>query len=414
MNGADACETRDPAIKLFGKTIPVPEYLIPAKSEEKSDLGSQIPYKSEAMSLCHEIIKTETLDDHLQESRPQYKSGKENDTQLTGDGSAAQTNLKPKEDPAETSSSIEETEKVLKKPDKILVCPRCNSLDTKFCYFNNYNVNQPRHFCKNCHRYWTAGGIVRNVPLGAGRRKNKHLASQYHRESLVSSDIVPVTRVANPHSTFNGATVLRFGSGGQFFGSADGKRREDTSLCCSSSTASDIEVDDSQIPREVKEQDSRSNPVHCYPIPPWVLVSAPDDGSHDPIRWTQTPMLAVPPGFPLKIVPASYLTCWTAGARHSLALGKHSRDGNLIDEKSENCISVPKTLRIDDPDEASKSSSVASLDFNSNQKENKLRCGVFKPYRSSQDCKAHTMDTVEVLEANPAALSRTHTFQEST
>lgn len=100
-------------------------------------------------SLCHEIIKTETLDDHLQESRPHYKSGKENDTQLTGDGSAAQTNLKPKEDPAETSSSIEETEKVLKKPDKILVCPRCNSLDTKFCYFNNYNVNQPRHFCKN-------------------------------------------------------------------------------------------------------------------------------------------------------------------------------------------------------------------------------------------------------------------------
>ncbi|KAG0489209.1 hypothetical protein HPP92_008056 [Vanilla planifolia] len=34
-----------------------------------------------------------------------------------------------------------------------LPCPRCNSRETKFCYFNNYNVNQPRHFCKACHRY---------------------------------------------------------------------------------------------------------------------------------------------------------------------------------------------------------------------------------------------------------------------
>ncbi|KAF8766278.1 hypothetical protein HU200_007792 [Digitaria exilis] len=56
-----------------------------------------------------------------------------------------------------------------------LPCPRCRSRNTKFCYFNNYNVNQPRHFCKDCHRYWTAGGALRNVPVGAGRRKNRPL-----------------------------------------------------------------------------------------------------------------------------------------------------------------------------------------------------------------------------------------------
>ncbi|KAL5989652.1 hypothetical protein ACLOJK_010545 [Asimina triloba] len=60
-----------------------------------------------------------------------------------------------------------------KRPEKPLPCPRCKSLDTKFCYFNNYNVNQPRHFCKGCQRYWTAGGTLRNVPFGAGRRKAK-------------------------------------------------------------------------------------------------------------------------------------------------------------------------------------------------------------------------------------------------
>ncbi|XP_044461102.1 dof zinc finger protein DOF1.5-like [Mangifera indica] len=60
-----------------------------------------------------------------------------------------------------------------KRPDKIIPCPRCESMETKFCYFNNYNVNQPRHFCKGCQRYWTAGGALRNVPVGAGRRKTK-------------------------------------------------------------------------------------------------------------------------------------------------------------------------------------------------------------------------------------------------
>ncbi|KAK8479851.1 hypothetical protein V6N11_047782 [Hibiscus sabdariffa] len=61
----------------------------------------------------------------------------------------------------------------IKRPDKVIPCPRCKSMETKFCYFNNYNVNQPRHFCKGCQRYWTAGGALRNVPIGAGRRRAK-------------------------------------------------------------------------------------------------------------------------------------------------------------------------------------------------------------------------------------------------
>lgn len=70
-------------------------------------------------------------------------------------------------------------DKMLKKTDKLLRCPRCDSSGTKFCYYNNYNVNQPRHFCKDCQRYWTVGGTMRNVPVGAGRRKNKHSGTHY-------------------------------------------------------------------------------------------------------------------------------------------------------------------------------------------------------------------------------------------
>ncbi|XP_071686754.1 dof zinc finger protein DOF3.6-like [Rutidosis leptorrhynchoides] len=58
-------------------------------------------------------------------------------------------------------------------PEPGLNCPRCDSTNTKFCYYNNYNLNQPRHFCKTCRRYWTRGGALRNVPVGGGCRRNK-------------------------------------------------------------------------------------------------------------------------------------------------------------------------------------------------------------------------------------------------
>ncbi|XP_057826460.2 uncharacterized protein LOC131038144 isoform X2 [Cryptomeria japonica] len=54
-----------------------------------------------------------------------------------------------------------------------LKCPRCDSPNTKFCYYNNYSLSQPRYFCKTCRRYWTKGGTLRNVPVGGGCRKNK-------------------------------------------------------------------------------------------------------------------------------------------------------------------------------------------------------------------------------------------------
>ncbi|VVB12246.1 unnamed protein product [Arabis nemorensis] len=53
------------------------------------------------------------------------------------------------------------------------VCPRCTSENTKFCYYNNYSMSQPRYFCKNCRRYWTHGGALRNIPIGGSCRKAK-------------------------------------------------------------------------------------------------------------------------------------------------------------------------------------------------------------------------------------------------
>ncbi|KAM5564755.1 dof zinc finger protein DOF1.6 [Rosa sericea] len=68
-------------------------------------------------------------------------------------------------------------------------CPRCNSTQTKFCYYNNYNLAQPRHFCKGCRRYWTRGGALRNVPVGGGTRNKKPKLS--HRASSSNSSSSP-------------------------------------------------------------------------------------------------------------------------------------------------------------------------------------------------------------------------------
>lgn len=80
---------------------------------------------------------------------------------------------------ADTTGTEQDTSDMAKpgRPTEPLACPRCKSSDTKFCYYNNYNVRQPRHFCRSCQRYWTAGGTLRNVPVGAGRRKNKSSSS---------------------------------------------------------------------------------------------------------------------------------------------------------------------------------------------------------------------------------------------
>ncbi|XP_050224983.1 dof zinc finger protein DOF5.4 [Mercurialis annua] len=72
-------------------------------------------------------------------------------------------------------------------------CPRCDSLNTKFCYYNNYNLSQPRHFCKSCRRYWTKGGVLRNVPVGGGCRKTKRSKPKQQNATATDTTSAAVT-----------------------------------------------------------------------------------------------------------------------------------------------------------------------------------------------------------------------------
>lgn len=88
-------------------------------------------------------------------------------------------------DPNSCTRGAVYAEKKARPQEQQLNCPRCNSTNTKFCYYNNYSLTQPRYFCKTCRRYWTEGGSLRNVPVGGGSRKNKKVTT------TASSQVVP-------------------------------------------------------------------------------------------------------------------------------------------------------------------------------------------------------------------------------
>lgn len=117
-----------------------------------------------------------------------------------------------------------------------LKCPRCESLNTKFCYYNNYNLSQPRHFCKSCRRYWTKGGVLRNVPVGGGCRKtkrskskpsseaqpqreqksNSHSSSESSNLTAAATTATAATEVVSGSSSNSASTLLNF-SDSRFF-----------------------------------------------------------------------------------------------------------------------------------------------------------------------------------------------------
>ncbi|KAK6943673.1 Zinc finger, Dof-type [Dillenia turbinata] len=98
-------------------------------------------------------------------------------------------------------------------PEAALKCPRCESTNTKFCYYNNYSLSQPRHFCKTCRRYWTRGGALRNVPVGGGCRRNKRSKGSSSSKSPASSG----DRQSGPGSS-SGNTSSNSGSASDIIG----------------------------------------------------------------------------------------------------------------------------------------------------------------------------------------------------
>ncbi|KAG2329735.1 hypothetical protein Bca52824_000915 [Brassica carinata] len=432
-------ESRDPAIKLFGMKIPFPAVFEPTTvadfEEEYSGGDDKSPKKVTTEQVTPEKnsnCNNKSLD-NLNDSKPE-----------TGDKEEATSTDQIESD--ENNQQTTADGKILKKPTKILPCPRCKSMDTKFCYYNNYNINQPRHFCKACQRYWTAGGTMRNVPVGAGRRKHKSSSSHYRHitisEALQAARLDPGlqanTRVlsfglqAHQQHAAPTAPVMKLQGdqkvpNGARNGLADQRAvaRVENGDDCSSGSSVTTSVDETraQSCRVVEPQVNNNNNMNgyaCIPGVPW------------PYTWNPAmppPGFYPPPGYPMPFYPywtipmlspnqSSSPMSQKGSSPNSPTLGKHSRDeesarkDNETERKQRNgSVIVPKTLRIDDPNEAAKSSIWTTLGIKNEGSTLGSKGGMFKGF-DQKTKKSNNNENSPLLAANPAALSRSLNFQE--
>lgn len=438
-------ETKDPAIKLFGMKIPLPagaddgdfgftrpgeKQVEDEEEEEESETEKDSPSTKATESIELDGCSRPKTEDSASVEMLPDSSVNPKTPSIDDESKKSKAHAKTENDATNSQ------EKTLKKPDKILPCPRCNSMDTKFCYYNNYNVNQPRHFCKGCQRYWTAGGTMRNVPVGAGRRKNKNSAASHYRQITIS-EALQAARIEAPNGR-----VLSFGVDAPVCDSmasvlhlADNKKvlngttRQSEELvfpapCKGRENGDDCSIASSVTASKPQTQNANgfSSQIPCLPGVPW------------PYQWNSAvpPPAFVPPGIPIPVFPAAYWNCgvpfqvpvpWFSPSpnQKSPTLGKHSREGPEVHlEKEEppkqknGCVLVPKTLRIDDPSEAAKSSIWTTLGIKNDSISSGK--GLFKAFQSQSkgDQKKHVPETSPALLANPAALSRSLNFHEST
>ncbi|KAE9595626.1 hypothetical protein Lal_00031191 [Lupinus albus] len=489
---------KDQKIRLFGRIISLPRNNINDSSSEHAPSllpqdhsppsSSSSPREAEHEAETYKESSTKELaTDQDDEATLQTKEDLKSPTSSgiyenpkTPSAERETSLVKSSKNGEQTETSVSQ-DKTLKKPEKILPCPRCNSMDTKFCYYNNYNVNQPRYFCKKCQRYWTAGGTMRNVPVGAGRRKNKSfLSSAAHYHQIIVPEALQAAKLDGLHNGMlgNGAAVLTFGSDSphcdsmpSVFSLAEkaqngvvlngfhapkqnvfvhydkkeincnnkgGDNLVGTSVLDSTSSenkghgGSHEPVDKSHqvFPQFPCFQGSSSpwpypwNPA--WPPPPFSQPCYPMSFYPTPAYWSVNVM--PPPTWSVHPI-SSQSHSTTSSSPNSHALGKHSRDGNILSQtnsmkekpgtesssnnnNSESSVLIPKTLRIDDPGEAAKSSLWSTLGI---KNEGGGGGGLFKAFPSSKGSdKNHVVEAPQVLHANPAALSRSLIFHERT
>ncbi|KAF7022366.1 hypothetical protein CFC21_035150 [Triticum aestivum] len=468
----------DAAIKLFGRTIP----LLDAAAEVVTKLGNDANSNDVMPCVSNKLLNVEATPFCS-------KNREQNDQAISKHGVEVRTGFKSEE--IKTGSDGSGQDKVLKKPDIIVPCPRCNSMETKFCYFNNYNVSQPRHFCRNCQRYWTAGGNIRNVPVGSGRRRNKHASHFRHAMMSCDANIAAPGDVSNeihhlalpllpqvlPGPIKENKTVKEFGSqvpvckpmssihnieeqkDTYLVALASGDNSEEQS-CPSPATVSgcsENQTPDSAVKKEPSNVLGYYNgitlphphgPALVFPWSPgWnsIAVMAAAQCSTEPIQglenvkhglppWAPPLMMAAPgictPVVPFPMMPPPLWSCipgwpngmWsspcpgnngppnkiTCSEDNSPTLGKHSRESDLQEENRENNVQVPKTLRIDDPSEATKSSVRDTLGIKPDEK------GLFEPLQMKVLKNDKTPESPQALQANPAAFLRSQSFQERT
>ncbi|KAM6547353.1 hypothetical protein CsatB_019029 [Cannabis sativa] len=277
---------------------------------------------------------------------------------------------------------------------------------------------------------------MRIVHVEAGRRKNKNTSASHYRH-IITPDVLQKAQVFatnGVHNTTLGSngTVLSFGSNSPLCESmasalslAD-RRKNSVSTKGFHGPEKRMFVS-SGVAENGGNQSSGSS----------VTASAPSDKGGKPmvVDSQGCPQLPCFPGpgaswqypwswnVPCFSPSSSTTTNYSVGTvPNSSILGKHSREGEILNPttgqedplKGKNNFSesvlIPKTLRIDDPSEASKSSIWATLGINNDKLNSGNGGSLHKAFQSKGNEKNYRVETSLILQANPAALSRSLNF----
>ncbi|GAA0167115.1 hypothetical protein LIER_22122 [Lithospermum erythrorhizon] len=364
---------RNFAIKLFGKTISLPpthSSVISTKNHhyhhfERQLSSSALPENKNTSDFTFPKLEGDpnntTIDEPLEHGT--YPPGSEGlKTPIACSNTFCPID-KIKEAKTVRRDSID---KKTKKPEKSLPCPRCSSSDTKFCYFNNYNVKQPRHFCKTCQRFWTVGGTMRNVPVGSGRRKNKGNFA-LGPEHPKGQEVFPSPPGQSPQ--------IPFFSGGSSWSSH-------WNAVCLSSLSSQ------------KATFPSCFAVNFYPGNPFCISAVP-------VPW-RIPNL-IPPNQSMETTHPTF-----PSDKH------HSDNGPKLQSNFVNwhpaiecnafaCAMPNKAFKINDVNDAGTSSIRSSIDIKESNAESFTRSSPFKAFDPTVDVKNYMADNNLILQANPAA-----------
>ncbi|KAF6155864.1 hypothetical protein GIB67_039195 [Kingdonia uniflora] len=155
---------------------------------------AQLIPEARAIHVCHHTCRKHTIVDPSRKDNIILCTAKEHYITIDESGMIMASNDRVME-----KQGQDQPQPVQQQPQPVLKCPRCDSSNTKFCYYNNYSLSQPRHFCKACKRYWTRGGTLRNVPVGGGYRKNKRVKRPTNTSEVASSSLTSNPK-PNQHS----------------------------------------------------------------------------------------------------------------------------------------------------------------------------------------------------------------------
>ncbi|XVF60064.1 hypothetical protein PTKIN_Ptkin08bG0013000 [Pterospermum kingtungense] len=433
-------EAKDPAIKLFGKTIPLPEKSPKAaaaatttrpadfcvtcgddnnnssnnidkdqdpccstNSSPEESKGEDGDAEKDSVGDKRTDFEREVGESKEDDGAPPVTSGESSnletisgasDNPKTPSDQKERTALKTSKTEGDQSETSNPQEKPLKKPDKILPCPRCNSMDTSFVTTTITMSINPDTFARTARDTGPLNARA-DIPNGVHHPalKANGTVLTFGSDTRLCESMASVLNLADKtmHNTarngFHKPEELKIPV--SYRGGENGVEHSN-----GSSAPTSKDEAGKAVPQDQMMENCQGFPpqVQCFPGAPWPYP-------WNSAQWSSPvpPPAFCPPGFPMPFYPAAaYWGCTVSGTwnvpwlpqlsspkqtgsssgPNSPTLGKHSRDENtgkpsnsgeeepVKENNAERCLWIPKTLRIDDPGEAARSSIWATRGVN--------------------------------------------------